>query len=132
MPILCPPGPNPTGFSWYVKAGDDYMNYHMIAEKRVGETSVLIIRREGRYTTWVSEEPSRPDCEAKGLPVVVRREGITLFAWNRGAVLEDRLIDHFIYANRCLTSSVGSVNHVVTRLTRSCPECLAATPHFTR
>ena len=48
LPMLCPPGPVPIGFAWYAKVGDDYMNYRLDAETRIGETSVLVIRREGR------------------------------------------------------------------------------------
>jgi hypothetical protein len=138
LPMLCPPGPVPIGFSWYGKVGDDYMNYRLEAEERLGETSVLVVRREGRYTTWVSLESARPagggsaetSIEARGggaiaIPVVTERKGITLFAWNRGAVLEDRFEDHVVEADECLASTRGAMNHVVTRLIRSCPENLA-------
>jgi hypothetical protein len=55
LPLLCPPGPNPIGFTWYAKVGDDYMNYRLDAEDRIGDTSVLIIRREGRFTLMQSD-----------------------------------------------------------------------------
>jgi hypothetical protein len=56
LPLLCPPGPNPIGFTWYAKVGDDYMNYRLDVEDRIGDTSVLIIRREGRFTLMQSDE----------------------------------------------------------------------------
>jgi hypothetical protein len=136
LPMLCPPGPVPIGFSWYGKVGDDYMNFRLEAEERLGETSVLVIRREGRYTVWLGGcpyfrptkmglPPSELDGEQKTIPVVVERQGITLFAWNRGAVLEDRYIDRVIEAEGNLATVVGTTNQVVTRLIRSCPENLA-------
>jgi hypothetical protein len=121
LPMLCPPGPVPIGFRWYGKVGDDYMNYHLEAEERLGETSVLVIRREGRYTSWVPRELAG----CKAVPLVTQRQGVTLFAWNRGAVLEDRFQDRVIAADRFLASSVDITTQVVTRLVRSCPENLA-------
>jgi hypothetical protein len=118
LPMLCPPGPVPIGFSWYGKVGDDYMNYRLEAEERLGETSVLVIRREGRYTMWLPESQD----EQKAVPVVAQRQGITLFAWNRATVLEDRFLDSVVEANGQLASVVGRTNHAVTRLIRSCPE----------
>ena len=57
----------PIGFCWYAKVGDDYMNYRLDAEDHIGETSVLVIRREGRYTTWVAEiSPRHPVRAAVG------------------------------------------------------------------
>jgi hypothetical protein len=106
--------------------GDDYMNYRLAAAEYVGETSVLIIRREGRYTAWFSEEPT---VEAKVVPVVMERRGITLFAWNRGMVLEDRFLDRVIEANDCLASDSCTTSQVVTRLIRSCPETIAKQVH---
>ena len=138
LPFLCPPGPVPIGFAWYAKVGDDYMNYRLEAEERLGETSVLVVRREGRYTTWVSRESARggngssneTSSEAPGggtgaIRVVTERKGITLFAWNRGAVLEDRFEDRIVEADGCLASAAGAISQVVTRLIRSCPEKLA-------
>lgn len=121
LPILCPAGPVPVGFSWYGKVGGDYMNYRLDAEERVGETSVLVVRREGRCTQLVPDESARPDCETKTAAVVTQRQGVTLLAWNRGAVLEDRFMDCIVEADACLASTVGTTNQVVTRLVRSCP-----------
>ncbi len=87
LPMLVPPGPVPVGFSWYGKVGDDYMNYRLEAEQHVGETSVLVIRREGRYTTWLPEEATNSGNGQETTPVVIERQGVTLFAWNRGTVL---------------------------------------------
>ena len=56
LSMLCPPGPVPIGFSWHAKVGDDYMNFRLEAEKQLGETSVLVIRRQGRYTLWLPEK----------------------------------------------------------------------------
>lgn len=123
LPFLCPPGPAPLGFSWYAKVGDDYMNFRLDAEEQVGDTSVLVIRREGRFTTWVS--PDSKNVEAKKISVVQGRQGVTLFAWNRGAVLEDRFVDQIIKANGHFESFVGETNRCVTRLIRSCPENLS-------
>ena len=52
--------------------------------------------------------------------------GVTLFAWNRGAVLEDRFEDRVVEAGGYLTSTVGTTSHVVRRLIRSCSEKPAA------
>jgi hypothetical protein len=124
LPMLCPPGPVPIGFAWYGKVGDDYMNYRLEAEERIGETSVLVIRREGRYTIRLPKEPSIPGDEAREIPVVTERKGITLFAWNRGAVLEDRFLDRVIHADSRLPWQFGVTNQVVARLIRSSPENL--------
>ncbi len=139
LPMLCPPGPVPIGFSWYAKVDDDYMNYRLDAEERLGETSVLVVRREGCYTTWVSGgslplargSPTEPPIEGTGgganaIRVVTERKGITLFAWNRGTVLEDRFEDRVVGADGYLAATPGAMSQVVTRLIRSCPEELAA------
>ncbi len=135
LPMLFPPGPVPIGFCWFGKVGDDYMNYRLEAEERLGETSVLVVRREGRYTTWVSLESVRggngssteTPVEAAGggasaIRVVTERKGITLLAWNRGTVLEDRFGDRVVSAFGPLASNVGATSQVVTRLVCSCPE----------
>jgi hypothetical protein len=57
--------------------------------------------------------------------VVTERKGTTLFAWNRGAVLEDRFEDRIVEADGRWASAVGAMSQVVTRLIRSCPENLA-------
>ena len=124
LPMLCPPGPVPIGFSWHAKVGDDYMNYRVEAEERIGETSVLVIRREGRYTTGLSNETTHSGNGQSRMPVAIERKGVTLFAWNRAAVLEDRYEDSTIGADTCLATT-GAVNQVVTRLIRSCPDKLA-------
>ena len=85
------------------------MNFRLEAEEQVGETSVLGIRREGRYT-------KRPSTS-----VVTERQGITLFAWNRGTVLEDRFQDSIVEAGESSSSQVGTITQTVTRLVRSCP-----------
>jgi hypothetical protein len=135
--MLCPPGPVPIGFSWYAKVDDDYMNYRLEAEERLGETSVLVVAREGRYTTWVSMKSERkgngssnespreaPGGSVNAIRVVTERKGITLFAWNRGAVLEDRFEDRVIWGDGHLAATPGAMSQVVTRLIRSCPEKL--------
>ncbi len=146
LPMLVPPGPVPIGFCWYAKIGDDYMNFRLDSERRVRETSVLVIRREGRYAMRLSEERDRapfsprpdgtsflrvcedveaPQSETKTVSGVVHRQGITLFAWNRGVVLEDRLLDRTVEAEGHFSSVVGTTNQVVSRLIRSCPENMA-------
>ncbi len=121
LPILVPPGPVPIGYCWYAKVGDDYMNFCLEAEERVGETSTLVVRREGRYTSWLSKGATNASGRKETSPVVTERKGVTLFAWNRGAVLEDRFWDQVVEAERPLASRVGTICHVVTRLVRSCP-----------
>jgi hypothetical protein len=133
LPMLCPPGPVPIGFSWYAKVGDDYMNYRLDAEDRVGDTSVLIIRREGRFTLMQSDE-STTDKNRKTVPVVIERKGVSVFALNRCVVLEDRFLDRVVEVGDGMTSEskttlkvvlqtyhVGATNQVVTRLIRSTP-----------
>lgn len=125
LPMLSPPGPVPIGFSWYGKVGDDYMNYRLDTEEQVGETSVLVIRREGRYATRLQIPQEPADGETKRIPVVIERKGVTLFAWNRAVVLEDRFTDHLVQGHNDLASILGMTKQVVTRLIRSCPEKLA-------
>jgi hypothetical protein len=120
LPILVPPGPNPVGFAWYAKVGDDFMNYRLEAEEHIKEISVLVIRREGRYTLWTCEKTS--DGEKKTSSIVIERNGISIFATNRCVVLEDHFLDRVVQASDNLVSIVGMVNQVVTRLIRSCPE----------
>lgn len=117
LPILVPPDSVPIGYSWHVRVGNDYMNFRMEAEQEVGG-SVLVIRREGRFTTQPSPHSSN------GYPstsVLVERQGITLFAWNRGIVLEDRFQDCIIEASTPSSSQVGAITQEITRLLRSCP-----------
>ncbi|NQT11641.1 MAG: hypothetical protein HQ582_02760 [Planctomycetes bacterium] len=121
LPMLVPPGPVPIGFSWYGKVGDDYMNYRLEAEEQVGETSVLVIRREGRYTRWLPEEAMNSGIAQQTTPVVAERQGVTLFAWDRGTVLEDRFMEYIVDGGERSASRVGMANQVVTRLVRSCP-----------
>jgi hypothetical protein len=87
--------------------------------------SLLVIRREGRYTMWLPEESAISEGETKTIPVVMHRQGVTLFAWNRGAVLEDRAIDHVAAAGGGLAWRIGTTNQMITRLIRSGPESLA-------
>ena len=121
LPMLCPPGPVPIGFTWYGKVGDDYMNFRLEAEQHMGETSVLVIRREGRYTTWPPKETTNSGNGQETTPLVTQRQGITLFAWDRGAILEDRFLDKIVEAEKPSASRVGTTCQVVTRLVRSCP-----------
>ncbi len=101
--------------------GDDYMNYQLEAEERVGETSVLVIRRKGRYTTWLTEDGPASGNGQETTSVVTERQGVTLCAWDRGVVLEDRLWDHVVEAGESQAFCVGTTNQMVTRLVRSCP-----------
>jgi hypothetical protein len=141
LAILVPPGPVPIGFTWYAKVGDDYMNLSLEAEHRLKETSVLVIRREGHYTVRLGSGQSDPAghdwCLASDMPqkqfpspsgighepspVVIERRGVTLFAWNRGVVLEDRIWDHVVDAGASLSSLKGSTIQSVVRLVRSTP-----------
>jgi hypothetical protein len=138
LPMLVPPGPVPIGFRWYAKVDDDYMNYRLDAEERLGETSLLVIRREGRYTTWICRESVNPVCGipnetriegsgggAKAIRMITERTGVTLFAWNRAVVSEDRFEDRVVEADDCLASTRGVATQVVTRLIRSTPDKLA-------
>jgi hypothetical protein len=101
------------------------MNYRLDADERIGQTSVLVIRREGRYTRWLAEEPELAEGETTTVRVVTQRHGVTLFAWNRGAVLEDRVMDHVVDVGGRSDPRVGTTNQIVTRLVRSCPDSLA-------
>ena len=67
LPMLCPPGPVPIGVAWHAKVEDHYMNFCLEAEESIGErgTSVLVVRREGRYTEWLPEESVAPKGGAK-------------------------------------------------------------------
>ena len=58
--------------------------------------------------------------------MVTERKGITLFAWNRGTVLEDRFEDRVLWEDGHLAATPGAMSQVVTRLIRSCPEKPAA------
>ncbi len=116
LPIIVPAGPVPLGFRWYAKADDDYMNYHLESEEQVGETSVLVIRRRGRVTIRLPQEG-----EAEPPAVVIERKGVTLFAWNRSVVLEDRIMDCVAEASGSFGPCVGATEQMVTRLVRSCP-----------
>ena len=123
LPFLAPPaGPMTVGFEWRGEAGEDHMNFRLEAEKRVKETSVLVIRREGRYTTWLPSGPESADAGSTRVPVVVHRRGLTLFAWKRGAVLEDRSLDCVLDpgARRPDGGGAGST-HRVLRLLSSRP-----------
>ncbi len=132
LPMIVPPGPVPLGFRWYATVGGDYMNYRLESEEQPGETSVLVIRREGRYTMWLGDcpgfgptkvglSPVPKGGEAKPAAVVIERKGVTLFASNRSVVLEDRIMDCVVEANGSFALCVGATEQIVTRLVRSCP-----------
>ncbi|MDR1493070.1 MAG: hypothetical protein LBT05_10155 [Planctomycetaceae bacterium] len=54
---------------------------------------------------------------------VIEREGITLFAWNRGIVLEDRIFDRVVAVeDDNLVSVENATNQTILRLIRSSPE----------
>jgi hypothetical protein len=121
LPILVPPWPVTIGLAWYAKVEQDYMNYRLAGEDHVGETSVLVIRREGRYSVRYRERPA-PGADGAGpVALAVRRSGVTVFAWNRGTVLEDRVVDCVAAAEGALAPYVGTTGRVVTRLMRSSP-----------
>ena len=145
MPMLVPPGPIPFGFSWYTRIGDDHMNYQLETEEYAGETSVLIIRREGRYTLWLPEA-SKADIKnprhdalyfhprsnnfvtvsgnenANTMTrVITERKGVTLFSSNRCVVLEDRYFDSVVAAEGPWASLVGITNQMLIRLVHSVP-----------
>jgi hypothetical protein len=130
MPILVPAGPVPIGFEWYCKVGDDYMNFRLEAEEALGETSVLHIRREGRFAVRmaVDGEVARNGLERDDMNTreevagaVIERRGLTLFAWNRGAVLEDRCMDRVVETEESLQSLRELTTKSVFLLVRSAP-----------
>ncbi len=124
LPILCPPGPVPSGFAWYGKVDDDYMNFRLDAQERIGETSVLVIRRKGRYTVRLPEEISAGRRRQDGS---VCRAAPTHHAFcvklRRG--VGGRLMDRVIDRDCCLASTVSTMTQMVARLIRSCPQNLA-------
>jgi hypothetical protein len=121
LPMLVPPGPVPIGHAWYGKVGDNYMNYRLEKEQRVGESSVLIIRREGRYTVSFPVGAAGTPEGQKVARVVSKRTGVTVFAWARAVVLEDRYFDQVVEAEDPLESKVGTTSQMICRLIRSCP-----------
>jgi hypothetical protein len=135
LPFVCPPGPVPLGFSWYAQVGNDYMNYYLEDEQSIGDTSVLVIRRKGCYKKLIpkandgqgvffSPFPETSDIVSnEGMTCVIEREGITLFAWNRSIVLEDRIFDRVVAVGDDRFVSVeGATNQTILRLIRSSPE----------
>jgi len=120
MPILFPPGPNPVGFAWYAKVGDDYMNYRLDADERIGDTSVLIIRREGRFTLSLPAEQTT-DLNRKTILVTLEYKGVSVFALHRSVVLEDRFMDRIVESGDCVKLPISSAKQVVIRLIRSTP-----------
>jgi len=94
-------------------------------QQHLGATSVLLIRREGRYTTGLHGGASPPGA-TEGGSVVTKRQGVTVFAWNRGVVLEDRFLDRILEAEGQMALPAGTMIKVVTRLVRSCPETMQA------
>jgi len=94
------------------------MNFRLDMEEQVGETSVLVIRREGRYTRQLSRDPGYRNSPTA---VVTERRGITLFAWNRGTLVEDRFQDRIVDAGQSSRSEAETIIRTITRLVRSCP-----------
>jgi hypothetical protein len=135
LPFVCPPGPVPLGFSWYAQVGNDSMNYYLEDERHIGDTSVLVIRRKGCCKKFVPQANHGEDAlfspfsetsgtrSNEGMTCVIEREGITLFAWNRGIVLEDRVFDRVVAVGEDrLVSVEGAANQTILRLIRSSPE----------
>ncbi|TVS20157.1 MAG: hypothetical protein EA424_05370 [Planctomycetaceae bacterium] len=121
LPFLHPPGPVPVGSSWHGKVDPDYMNFCLEAEEQIGETSVLIIRREGHCVLSVPVgEAGTPEGQ-KVARVVIKRTGVTVFAWARSVVLEDRFFDRVVEAEDAVKPKVGTASQVIFRLVRSCP-----------
>lgn len=79
IPILTPLLPIPLGFQWHVETSTGHMEFQLESEATVGNMPVLIVRRRGRFS--------------HGAMGVIRREGVTAYAWQRSTVLEDRVRD---------------------------------------
>lgn len=120
LPILLPPGPMPLGSSWENRAGGDYMQYQIDTEGRVGNTSVLLIRRSGVLTIQLAAQGVLEDSALAS----VERQGVTVFAWNRGLVLEDRFLDRPAGLSDQLTAGTATERQVITRLVRSSPPAI--------
>jgi hypothetical protein len=118
LPFIHPFQPLQIGDSWTVSAGEDSMTYRFDAVDRVGDTGVAFISREGRYTL---RSPLMTPAGPETVDVTVERQGLTVFAYNRSVVLEDRVRDRFIGASRDPDSYVGTETRTVMRLMRSVP-----------
>ena len=125
LPFLSPPGPVPVGFGWYSKAGTSHMNFCLESKEVVGETSVLAIKREGRVVVQLSLDGqidySTKSTQEEFSTAIVERKGITLFAWSRGVVLEDRFEDRVIETCDPSASLQEARTRAVLRLVRSTP-----------
>ncbi|MGC8641610.1 MAG: hypothetical protein ACP5XB_17220 [Isosphaeraceae bacterium] len=118
MPFLHPFEPLKIGDHWSAKVGDDVMDYHLVSEDRVGNTAVVIIRREGRVALRVP----KVDGNAHDIiDVMIERKGVTVFAYNRSVILEDRMIERAIGASRDPEKFLDGETRSVSRLVRSTP-----------
>jgi hypothetical protein len=116
LPILFPFEPLAIGESWNAKAGEDTMTYRLVAEGRVGTTSVVLIRREGTTSHTL---PMRTPDGFRTLDLTIERKGLTVFAYHRSVVLEDRMLERTVAASCDTESHVGSETRGVLRLIRS-------------
>ncbi len=79
VPILTPLLPIPLGFRWHVATDEgDFLDFTLESVTEVGDMPVLFVRRQGRF-----------QCDG----VTVERNGITAYALDRSAILEDRTCD---------------------------------------
>jgi hypothetical protein len=118
LPLLVPPGPIGIGYQWHVAAGDDVMEWTVSAEDYVRGTHILIVNRKGTTSVEPSNHAVSGINSCK--PRQVIRRGVTIIAWKRGVVLEDRFCDTIATPEE-KQSSIACTSYHVQRLVRSTP-----------
>jgi len=116
MPLVYPIGPMQLGDSWTRSANDASMTYRIASQAMVGSTAVVIIERQGYF---ISRGTCLLNDSVVELAYRAERKGITVFAYNRSVVLEDRSYDVIVEANALQDQLIGTSTKAVARLIRS-------------
>ena len=118
QPVLTPLLPMPVGFRWHVANDSGYMNFHLEFHVTSSNSSVLLIRRHGKFSLNRTEETAR----SSGQNLRIEREGVTAFSPARSLVLEDRTRDRVqVTSSNSCSSEVYLYS--TQRLVRSGPIC---------
>ncbi len=89
LPLLTPLLPLPLGFTWHVRNELNHLEFTLEALERVDNMPVLLIRRRGevRLDQFFRSGNAYPH------RFRLYREGVTLYALDRGVILQDRTYD---------------------------------------
>lgn len=116
LPFICPVAPVFVHDSWTCEAAGGSMTYRVVGQRKIGETNAVVIERNGLFRHNTMRLVGGETC---CVPLRMRRTGVTVFAFNRAVVLEDRLFDTCVESPDVMASAVGMTTCSIMRLIRS-------------